>query len=157
MNYEGRRDYQGISVNAGTVPTASYRAGNLQYEYAEQQRRRFRLHLTPADIQGMDPQGIGNDAAMLQVLNSYPQGNDPTQGDGLNTDRLPLSRTPSLAVQHLHCAHRLERGSNGKHTLFWRGNLQNDDEPTRARLSRASRPQPRRSPTTRALRPATRR
>ena len=85
LNYEGRRDSQGASVNAGTVPTASYRAGNLQYEYANSSGGDSVYTLTPDNIRSMDPQKIGNSDALLQVLNSYPQGNDPTQGDGLNS------------------------------------------------------------------------
>ena len=82
LNYEGRRDSQGTSVNAGTVPTANYRAGNLNYEASGTSGNDSVFTLTPADIQHMDPQGIGNSAALLQVLNAYPQGNDSTQGDG---------------------------------------------------------------------------
>jgi Carboxypeptidase regulatory-like domain len=126
-NYEGRRDTEGTSVNAGTVPTAQYRAGNLQYEYQSGGGDAVYL-LTPTDIQGMDPQGIGENAAMLQLFNSYPQPNDPTQGDGLNTEgyRFPytLQRSYNTYIS------RLDWNISAKHTIFWRGNLQNDSEPT---------------------------
>jgi hypothetical protein len=55
LNYEGRRDAEGQSVYAGTVPTASFRAGNIQYIDTSGSV----YTLTPADIKGMDPQGIG--------------------------------------------------------------------------------------------------
>ncbi len=130
MNYEGRRDTEGVSVNAGTVPTASYRAGNLQYEYQNSSGGDSVYELTPADIQGMDPQNIGEDPAMLSLLQSYPLPNDPTQGDGLNTGgfRFPytLARSYNTYIARLDW----NVGHNGRHTFFWRGNLQNDTEPT---------------------------
>src|SRR6201996_9339964 len=82
LNYEGRRDTEGESVNAGTVPTAQFRAGNLQYEYLNGSGADQVYLLTPGDIKAMDPQGIGVNAAVQQIFNGYPQPNDPTQGDG---------------------------------------------------------------------------
>ncbi len=128
-NYEGQRETEGTSVNAGNVPTPSFRAGNLQYDYAKNNGDAVYL-LTPADIKGMDPQGIGVNPAILQIYNAYPQPNDITQGDGLNTEgyRFPytLQRSYNTYIARLDW----NITSNGKHTLFWRGNLQNDNEPT---------------------------
>jgi hypothetical protein len=130
LNYEGRRDSQGTSVNAGTVPTASLRAGYLKYEYANPDGGDSVYTLSPTDIQKMDPQGIGNDPAILTLLNTYPQGNDPTQGDGLNSTgyRFPytIHRKYDTYIGRIDWS----AAANGKHTLFWRGNLQNDSEPT---------------------------
>jgi len=129
-NYEGRRDAQGTSVNAGTVPNDSYRAGNLEYEYVNKSGGDSVYTLTPADIQKMDPQKIGDDAALLTVLNAYPHGNDPTQGDGLNSIgyRFPytIHRKYDTYISRLDW----NVTSNARHVLFWRGNLQNDSEPT---------------------------
>jgi hypothetical protein len=128
-NYEGRRDTEGTSINAGTVPTAAFRAGNLQYEYSSGGGDAAYL-LTPAQIKGMDPQGIGVNQAVLQIFNAYPMPNDPTQGDGLNTEgyRFPytLQRSYNTYISRLDW----NITSNAKHTVFWRGNLQNDNEPT---------------------------
>jgi len=130
LNYEGRRDSQGTSVNAGTVPTNSYRAGYLNYEYVNAGGGDSTYTLTPANIQYMDPQGIGNSVPLLQVLNAYPQGNDPTQGDGLNSIgyRFPytIARTYDTYIGRIDW----NVTSDGKHSLFWRGNLQDDNEPT---------------------------
>jgi hypothetical protein len=130
LNYEGRRDSQGTSVNAGLVPTANYRAGNLKYEASNSSGNDSVFTLTPSDIQHMDPQGIGNSAPLLQVLNAYPVGNDPTQGDGLNSIGYRFPYT--IARKYDTYIGRIDWNvtSNGKHTLFWRGNLQNDREPT---------------------------
>jgi hypothetical protein len=129
-NYEGRRDSQGTSVNAGTVPTAAYRAGSLNYEYVNSGGTDSVYTLTPADIQGMDPQGIGNDAPLLQLLSSYPQGNDPTQGDGLNSIGYRFPYTIHRKYDTYIARIDWNASASGKHSLFWRGNLQNDSEPT---------------------------
>jgi len=124
LNYEGRRDAEGESVYAGTVPTASLRAGNIQYENASGSI----TTLTPSQIQGMDPQGIGVNQNVLKIFSQYPQPNDPTQGDSLNTQgfRFPynLHRSYNTYIA------RLDWNITGKQSIFWRGNLQNDDEPT---------------------------
>ncbi|HEY9125671.1 MAG TPA: hypothetical protein VIM62_01010, partial [Acidobacteriaceae bacterium] len=87
-------------------------------------------NLTPNDIKGMDPQGIGVNPNILAIYNAYPEPNDPTQGDGLNTEgfRFPytLQRSYNTYISRLDW----NVTKNGKHTLFWRGNLQNDNEPT---------------------------
>jgi hypothetical protein len=128
-NYEGRRDTEGTSVNAGTVPTPSFRAGNIQYEYQNTGGDSV-FELTPADIKGMDPQGIGVNPNIVSIFNAYPQPNDPTQGDGLNTEgyRFPytLQRSYNTYISRLDW----NISKNGKQTIFWRGNLQNDNEPT---------------------------
>ena len=61
-------------MNAGTVPTANYRAGNLNYEYVDTGGGDSVFTLTSCDIQQMDPKGIGNSAALLQVLNALSAG-----------------------------------------------------------------------------------
>ncbi|GGH08490.1 TonB-dependent receptor [Silvibacterium dinghuense] len=130
LNYEGQRDTEGESVNAGAVPTSSYRAGNLQYEYLNASGADQTYLLTPADIQSMDPQNIGVNQAILKIFNAYPAGNDTTQGDGLNTIgyRFPytIKRSYNTYIARLDW----NITSNGRHTAFWRGNLQNDDEPS---------------------------
>ncbi|HUN86251.1 MAG TPA: carboxypeptidase-like regulatory domain-containing protein [Terracidiphilus sp.] len=128
LNYEGRRDSQGTSVNGGTVPTTSYRAGILQYEYVNSSGGDSTYTLTPSDIQGMDPQNIGNDPALLTVLNNYPQGNDPTQGDGLNSIGYRFPYT--IHRKYDTYIARLDWNLSSKHSFFWRGNLQGDSEPT---------------------------
>ncbi len=128
LNYEGRRDSQGASVNAGTVPNDSYRAGNIQYQAINHSGGDTVYTLTPADIQSMDPKNIGNDAALLQLLNKYPEGNDPTQGDGLNSIGYRFPYT--IHRKYDTYIARLDFNLSSKHNLFWRGNLQNDSEPS---------------------------
>ncbi|MFT4113753.1 carboxypeptidase regulatory-like domain-containing protein [Silvibacterium sp.] len=130
LNYEGQRDTEGESVNAGAVPTASYRAGNLQYEYLNAAGADQTYLLTPADIQSMDPQNIGVSQAILQIYNAYPQPNDPTQGDGLNTEGYRFPYTIKRSYNTYIARFDWNITKDGKHTAFWRGNLQNDDEPS---------------------------
>lgn len=121
-NFEGERRIES-SFPERTVPTSAYRQGTLQYQtdagdvYA----------LTPSQIQGMDPLGIGDNAAMLQLLASYPMPNDPTSGDGLNTAGYRFSQPVSSSF-NTYIA-RLDWNVSSRQTLFWRGNLINDDQP----------------------------
>ena len=80
FNYEGRRDSEASSI-ARTVPTQSMRNGLLTYPNANGGT----TTLTAAQIKQMDPLGIGEDSAVLSLLNSYPLPNDPTLGDSFNT------------------------------------------------------------------------
>jgi carboxypeptidase family protein len=123
-NYEGRRDAEGESVYAGTVPTPSLRAGNIQYENASGSI----TTLTPAQIQAMDPQGIGVNQNVLAIFANFPQPNDPSQGDSLNTQgyRFPYNVHRSYNTY----IGRFDWNITGKQSIFWRGNLQNDDEPS---------------------------
>jgi hypothetical protein len=78
----------------------------------------------------MDPSGVGISAPLLQVLNAYPQGNDPTQGDGLNSIGYRFPYTIDRKYDTYVARIDWNVTPSGKHTLFWRGNLQNDREPT---------------------------
>ena len=124
LNYEGRRDTQGFTSNGDIVPTTSFRAGNLQYASAG-----GTTTLTPSDLQAMDPQGIGVNAAVLALMNTYPNGNNPTQGDGLNTQGYSFSYNTQRSYNAYTGRLDWDIRGNGKHTVFWRGNLQNDNEP----------------------------
>lgn len=126
LNYEGRRDTEGESVNAGTVPLDSFRAGNIKYQTASGSI----YTLTPSDIQGMDPQGIGNNPNILQLLSQYPEANDPTQGDTYNTAGFRFPYTVHRSYNTYIARFDWNITKNGNHTIFWRGNLQNDDEPS---------------------------
>ncbi|MBX6359122.1 MAG: carboxypeptidase regulatory-like domain-containing protein [Acidobacterium ailaaui] len=78
-----------------TVPLASYLAGNVSYinnnpgcTYSSRQNTTPNCisSLTPAQVQALDPAGIGESPALFSLLKSrYPAVNDPTAGDGINT------------------------------------------------------------------------
>jgi Carboxypeptidase regulatory-like domain len=126
LNYEGRRDTEGQSVNGGRVPLPSFRAGNIQYQAADGSV----FNLTPGQIQSMDPQGIGVNKNIQQIFSQYPQANDPTQGDTLNTAGYRFPYTLHRSYDTYIARFDWNITHNGNHSIFWRGNLQNDDEPT---------------------------
>ncbi len=79
-SYEGRRD----ASQAGAVrivPNASFRTGNFTYV-----RKDNTIGiLNPVQIAAVDPLHIGPNAAILKYLQQFPQSNDTSVGDGLNT------------------------------------------------------------------------
>lgn len=122
-NYEGRRDAE-ASSQARTVPTASMRAGILNYTNANGGT----TSLSPAQIKAMDPLGLGEDPAILSLLQAYPQPNDPTLGDGLNTSgyRFAANQHASFNTEIARVDYNIS--SDGRHAIFFRGNLQGDNQ-----------------------------
>ena len=122
FNYEATRRNEGASTFR-TVPTDSFRAGNVKYQAADKST----VTLSPADIKNLDPLGIGNNAAMLKLLQSYPEPNDFSVGDGLNTAGYRFSQ--ALASSFNNYIARVDWNVSAAHTLFWRGNLLGDMTP----------------------------
>jgi hypothetical protein len=121
FNYEGRRDRSATSVSR-TVPGDQMRQGILFYHDAN----KVLQQLTPAQIKQIDPAGIGVNAAGLALMNAMPVGNDSSGGDGLNTTGYRFN-SPVASDQNTYIAKFDYKVDNaGKHSLFWRGNLQND-------------------------------
>jgi hypothetical protein len=136
LNYEGRRDTQGFVSNGNVVPTAQFRAGYLQYICADTSQCPATMTtspgsytLTPSQLASMDPSGIGADPAVETLFNSYPLPNNPTVGDGLNTEGYSFSYNANRSYNTYIARLDWDVRGNGKHELFWRGNLQNDREP----------------------------
>jgi hypothetical protein len=77
LNYEGRRLPQ-RQVVTRLVPTQSLRAGDLRFVNAAGQVQSY-------SIRDFDPRGIGMSPVVRNYLSLYPEGNDATLGDGLNT------------------------------------------------------------------------
>ena len=143
-NYEGRRDAEGSST-LRNVPSPTLRAGILMYLCADPtqcpggtvqgidnnpypvQPGYYGLNFT--QIQGMDPEGIGVNQAVLKVLNQYPAANEFNAGDGSNT--LGFRFSPNVDRSFNTYITRLDYHitSNGSETLFVRGQIQNFKEP----------------------------
>lgn len=121
FNYEGRRDSESAST-VRTVPTQTMREGLLTYQNATGGV----TTLTPAQIRQMDPLGIGENTAVLSILQGYPSANDPTVGDGYNTAgyRFAANEKRSFNTYFARIDYNLTR--DGRHTFFWRGSLQKD-------------------------------
>lgn len=94
FDYEGRRDAQGISYTR-VVPLAHFRSGGLGYinnnagcsatSRINTQPECITI-LTPAQVAALDPQGVGSNPALLSFINGrYPNPNDFSVGDGVNT------------------------------------------------------------------------
>lgn len=121
LNYEGRRDAsQATAVRV--VPNLLFRQGTFTYQTTDGSL----TQLSPDQIRAIDPQHIGESAAVLNVLQSYPAPNDSTVGDGLNTSGYRFNSSVPLSYNTYIARVDYQIDSDGKHTLFWRGQLQND-------------------------------
>lgn len=124
FNYEGTREREENSV-VDTIPSATLRQGIIQYQNANGGIS----VLTPQDIKALDPLHIGPNPVMLNYFNTFPLPNDSSVGDGLNYSRYrfaaPIRNDNDVYIARFD--YRLDQ--NGKHTLFWRGALQDRYNP----------------------------
>jgi hypothetical protein len=118
-NWEGLRNASSGSTTR-TVPTASLRQGIVTYLNPAGQP----VQLSPAQVQQVDPGGIGADPAALKDLSSEPLPNNTTAGDLYNTQGYTFNY-PAKAVQNTYIG-KIDYHPDDKNTLFVRGNLQND-------------------------------
>ena len=122
-NFEGRRDAKDGSA-VRTVPSMDMRQGIIKY----QRRDGSIATVTPAElVSRVDGAGSINQAA-LKFMQQYPVPNDTTQGDGLNFVGYRFKAPTPLRwnTYVTRWDYILDRANN--HTLFVRGNLQNDNE-----------------------------
>jgi carboxypeptidase family protein len=121
LNYEGRKDASEQS-ELRVVPLDTMRQGIVQYV----NNSGGIGTLTPAQIQQLDTGGIGENAATLALFQSaYPHSNDNTVGDGINTGGYRFN-APAPLRYNTYIA-KLDYQLNSKNSIFWRGNLQNDN------------------------------
>lgn len=123
-SYEGRRDASATSA-ARVVPNSSFRLGNFTYVRKDGSTG----VLTPQQIKdNADPAHIGVSAAVLTYLQQFPQANDTSVGDGLNTAGYRFNSPAPL--KYATYITRADYSLNSKNQLFVRGNLQNDHATT---------------------------
>src|SRR6266446_3360531 len=122
VNWEARKDRsEGLSA-ARIVPTQDFRNGIFTY-----QRKDGTIgKLTPADVKTLDPNGIGENPAVLDLLKTYPLPNSSAAGDSLNTSGFIFNAATPLDWNTYIAKFDYVVDSSGKHTVSWRGNLQND-------------------------------
>ncbi len=122
FNYEARRDARdGTTVR--TIPSMDMRQGILHYQTKDGSIATVTAQDLAAKI---DPRGVNQ--AALKIFQSYPVPNDTTVGDNLNLVgyrfKAPMPLDWKTYIGRID--YNIDRAS--KHTLFFRGNLQNDDE-----------------------------
>jgi Carboxypeptidase regulatory-like domain len=129
-NYEAQRTAENVQQIL-TVPTASFRAGNITYPSAAGSA----ITLNPSQFASMDPKcaslgtcplGPGANPAVLSLFNAYPHGNGELAGDGYNTQSFTWS-APNPLDLGTYIA-RVDYSLSDRHRLFVRGTLQNDHE-----------------------------
>jgi hypothetical protein len=122
-NYEGRRDARGQSV-LRTVPSLDLRNGIVHEVTAS-----GKVVTLDANAQkALDPAHLGPNPAVLQIFQQYPVPNDNTTGDGLNAQGFRFNAPIHLAWNTFISRIDYNVTANGKHSVFWRGTLQNDKD-----------------------------
>lgn len=132
FNYEGLRQRENREVTR-TVPTPTLAAGTIRYVACADGTSSCNpgdptniVSISPAQLQQMDPQGIGPSTVAQAIMQSYPKPNSTTVGDGLNfsgytfASPAPLNQNTSI----FKLDYNITR--NGNHRVFARGNLQDD-------------------------------
>ncbi len=123
INYEGRRDRSETpTTSARIVPTADFRNGIFTYTRKDGTTGK----LSPDQVRALDPAGIGASTAVLNFLKSYPLPNSNQVGDSLNTAGFIFNYSTPLDFNTYTAKFDYHLDGNGRHTLFWRGTLQND-------------------------------
>ncbi len=144
--YEGRRDAEGQTV-LRTVPSPTLRAGDLVYLCQRNNDGSLDTAdcpggtvngvtgiqpgyyaLGPTQIQQMDPQGIGINQNVLNILNQYPAFNE-NAGDGSNTLGYRFSANENRSFNTYIVRTDYHLTSSGSQSLFLRAQTQNFKEP----------------------------
>ncbi len=135
FDYEGRRDASGVS-NTRTVPLDHVRQGQIGYIRTGVDNGgancNFQARLTTkpecivfqttAQSAGLDPRGTGIDAALLTfVTGRYPQANDLSLGDGVNTGGFRFN-SPVKRADNTYTT-RIDWQPSTSHQLFSRFNF----------------------------------
>ncbi|GAC1633062.1 MAG: hypothetical protein NVS9B14_07190 [Candidatus Acidiferrum sp.] len=130
VNYEGTREREQQRAER-VIPTPEMCQGIFRYIDTGGNL----VTLTPNDLKNLDPKGIGIDPAMLDLTGhtgyldkTFCTGNtvtnDLSAGDGLNyagfVFRAPTSLDNDVFISRID----YRATSDGKHTIFWRGALQ---------------------------------
>jgi hypothetical protein len=141
FDYEGLRQAQSVPYNRA-VPTAQFRSGELAYvndstnpATGQPCDGTARLNTAPTcisflsagQISALDPQGVGANAALLTYMaGRYPLPNDPTGGDGINSEGFRFT-APAHNNIDLYTT-RIDYSISAKQNLFFRGNVARQKE-----------------------------
>ncbi|HEY1760388.1 MAG TPA: TonB-dependent receptor [Bryobacteraceae bacterium] len=117
-NFEGRQD-RSQAAKTDVVPSATFREGLV----GVQLKTGGNIELTPAQVQQIDPLGIGENPYMLQLFQQYPQGNNPLSAadKGLNLNDLTFN---AAQPYHEHTqVGKIDYNINSRMTFSIRGTL----------------------------------
>jgi len=111
----------------GSLNTAACPGGSVQGLTGNHTIQPGYFGLTPGEIKGMDPQGIGvSTNVMIPYFNSFPLPNDNSVGDGVNFQGFRFKGPAFIGDNYYIARVDYKITQNGNHTLFWRGGLEND-------------------------------
>jgi hypothetical protein len=145
VNYEGHRQREAQSV-VRIVPSAAMQDGVIQYACETPSQcpggavqglstahvvPSGYFGLSPSQIQGMDPQGIGvSTSVIIPYLQSFApfQANDNSVGDGVNFVGYRFKGPVGINTNWYIARADYKLTSSGNHTLYWRGSLRNDNQ-----------------------------
>ncbi|MEP6911436.1 MAG: TonB-dependent receptor [bacterium] len=123
-NYEGRRDAREESA-IRVVPSDDLRNGIFHYLKSGNPTV---FTLTSAEVTSLDPLHLGPNPGVLAVFKTYPHPNSDEVGDKLNTFGFRFNAPIHLRWNTYTARFDYNLTRNGKHTVFWRGILQNDKD-----------------------------
>jgi hypothetical protein len=135
VNYEGKRQSEQQTV-VRTIPTPTLCQGHIRYVNTANTI----TDLSPADIANLDPNNntginpaIENPAGTGYFDKTFCSGktvtNDPAVGDGLNYSGFRFAAPVSLDNNAIISRVDYNLSGNGKHSLYFRGALQNLSNP----------------------------
>jgi Carboxypeptidase regulatory-like domain len=138
LAYEGQRKRENLQVTR-EVPSVDLRQGIMRYPCigsAGCPASGIEV-LSPAELAGMDPNctslgscplGPGANPAVEQVFQQYPVPNTNTVGDGLNFRGFTFSSPLPASLNAFVAKIDYSISKDGKHRLFVRGVLNNDNQ-----------------------------
>lgn len=136
FDYEGLRQAESVSYSRA-VPTLQFRSGQLAFvnnttnpATGQPCDGTARLNTAPtcisfynaSQITSLDPAGQGPDQALMSfLLSRYPKPNDPTGGDGINSEGFRFT-APAHESINLYTT-RIDYNLSDKHKIFFRANV----------------------------------
>ncbi len=125
LNYERRIDSSETAVTQA-VPSETLKQGIVKVQLADGSVQT----LSPSDVAAIDPLHVGVDPKMLNYLNQYPVGNDPSYGadGGLNFTGLLFNAPDKLDSRVYVGKFDWIIDPQAKHTISFRGTLSNDNQ-----------------------------
>lgn len=132
VNYEGRRDARSASQQR-IVPSQTLRQGILTVTADDGTN----YQMSPDEFRQADPAGIGINPTMIDLMQAFPMGNDPSSGTdgGLNFDGFRFNAPLQIDNKAYVAKFDFNVDKNGSHRVSWRGTLADNVADNEAALS----------------------